>query len=83
MREVKVAIFGLALGLPLISLGLGFQAQERLTDDGATSWDEDGGFVITHRPVNAWQIALMAVGGAILISIRILGFVSQVAGNGG
>lgn len=83
VREVRVALVGLGLGLPIVSLVLAFQAQEQLTDRGATRWDEDGGHVVTHRRVNAWQIVLMVVGGAALIAIRFYDLVDRFAEFGG
>lgn len=79
VREAKVAWFGLGMGLPLVSLFLGFQAKEQLEEKRATSWDEAGGFAVTHRRVNAWQIVLMIVGGALFAAIRIYGVVERFA----
>jgi uncharacterized RDD family membrane protein YckC len=83
VREVRAVLFGLGLGLPIISLILAWQAQEQLTEQGATNWDEEGGHVVTHRRVNVWQIVLMVIGGAALVAIRFYGMVDQFSQFGG
>lgn len=80
VREFKASTVGLGMGLPLLSLFLGFQAKEELEAQRATSWDRDGGFVVTHRAVNAWQVVLMIIGGAIFGADRVLGLIDRFAG---
>jgi hypothetical protein len=42
-------------------------AWNRLRDDGQTSWDRDGGFVVRHGEVGFWR-GLAAVGAFLAIA---------------
>jgi uncharacterized RDD family membrane protein YckC len=79
-REVRAAMIGAGLGLPVVSLGLGYQAQAHLTARRVTPWDEAGGHVVTHAPLDRRRIVLMAVGGGLWGAIRLAGLFSQFAG---
>lgn len=70
VRMLKVWLRGLGLGIPLISLFTHITAYNRLKNQGITSWDQDGGFVISHRDVPWWRWL-------VLISI-IVGFVGLI-----
>lgn len=60
-RECDVLFRGMGLGIPLISLVTGGIAYGTLTSTGETSWDRDGGFTVTHRPVSILGGALATV----------------------
>jgi hypothetical protein len=54
-------------GLPVVSLIAMVLAWNRLRDDGQTSWDRDGGFVVRHGEVGFWR-GLAAVGAFLAIA---------------
>lgn len=54
-RSVKVWIIGEGLGIPLVSLITHITSYNRLTTRGSTSWDESGGFVVTHQVIDWWR----------------------------
>jgi len=54
-RSLKVWWRGLGSGFPLISMITMLVAYSRLKKHGATSWDEEGGFVVTHGQVGNLQ----------------------------
>jgi len=57
-------VYGLGLGIPIITLFTHIQAYNRLTRRGVTWWDEEGGFQVTHRrigPVRASAAILLLV----------------------
>ena len=54
-RTFAVWIRGQGLGIPLIALFTGISSYSRLSKDGITSWDQDGGFTVTHRTVTWWR----------------------------
>ena len=61
VRTFRVWWRGLAAGMPIVMFFTLVVAYRRLKDRGVTSWDEDGGFVVTHQPVRILR-ALVAVG---------------------
>lgn len=48
-RSFSVAVKGLGLGLPLISLFTLLNSYNDLTKKGKTSWDRDGNFSVSHQ----------------------------------
>jgi uncharacterized RDD family membrane protein YckC len=60
-RELKVWVFGLGGGLPLVSLWPLIGSYSRLTDTGTTHWDAGQPRVVSHRPEGALQTALLIV----------------------
>ena len=70
-RAFNVWVRGLGLGIPIVALFTHINAYKRLTKDGITSWDKDGGFQVAHKIVGA---------GRVIAAIAILvGFVFLVA----
>lgn len=51
VRSFKVWWRGLGVGLPMVSLFTMAVAHGRLTSNGITSWDKDGGFRVTHEKI--------------------------------
>lgn len=47
-RALRVILYGLGLGLPIISLVTAVISYRRLTTKGSTTWDEIGGLVVTR-----------------------------------
>jgi len=56
-RSFNVWVRGLGLALPIVNLFTHVTAYQRLLYQGRTSWDEDGGFVVTHQILGAQRIA--------------------------
>lgn len=76
-RSVKVWWRGLAAGLPLISLFTLITAYSRLKANGQTSWDAEGGFIVTHQPVGIGRgILVLAL---LFVYFFIIGFISEAS----
>ena len=60
-RMFSLWIRGQGLGIPLLALFTYLNSYKRLNENGATSWDEDGGFSVTHRTI-AWWSWLILIG---------------------
>ncbi|MDD2715174.1 MAG: RDD family protein [Candidatus Wallbacteria bacterium] len=60
MRAFRVWIRGLGFGFPLITLFTINHAYNKLTKEGITSWDKEGGFHVSHKLVGAGRV-LMAI----------------------
>ncbi len=58
-RAFHVWLRGLGMGIPLVSLVCNYTSYQRLTASGSTSWDADGGYVITHRTIGIVRILLL------------------------
>lgn len=78
-REVQVLIFGLGLGLPLISLLALLSSQGRLIDRQPAIWDGKSGRKILHRPEGTGQKIATAV--AALVAIVLQGWGYLAAAN--
>jgi uncharacterized RDD family membrane protein YckC len=50
-RSFSVWWSGLGIGFPIVSLFTLSYAHKKLLKDGITSWDRDGGFVVTHMRI--------------------------------
>lgn len=57
----------MGIGLPLISLVTNIESYNELTKKGITSWDRDGGFVVSHHKIGIFKIIL-----AILLFILVV-----------
>lgn len=66
-REFHVLMRGLGFGIPLVSLVTQVVAYQQLTRHGATTWDLDQEWVITHRPNGAVQIVLGVLGVVVVL----------------
>ncbi len=60
-RSLRVWFFGLAGGLPLISLFTMAAARKKLVQEGSTSWDREGGIVVAHGEIGPGRVAGIAV----------------------
>jgi hypothetical protein len=70
-RTLNVWLRGLGLGIPLVSLITQVTSCSRLSTRGCTVWDESGGFVVSHRIIGAWRVAL--------VFLLVVGFVGLAA----
>jgi uncharacterized RDD family membrane protein YckC len=60
-RSAQVLWRGLALGLPIVYIITGCVAYSNLTKNGTTTWDKDGGFVVTHDRIGLERVLLIIV----------------------
>jgi uncharacterized RDD family membrane protein YckC len=56
-REFAVLVKGMGLNILFLPLVTMAAAYRRLTAEGVTSWDRDGGLIVRHRPVGAFRWA--------------------------
>ena len=54
-RRLGVLIRGEGLGIPIVALVTQIMSYSRLSNQGITSWDEQSGFVVSHRTVEWWR----------------------------
>lgn len=60
LRSVNVWWRGLGIGIPLVAIITMALAHRRLKESGTTSWDQDGDFVVTHKPIVAVRAFIAA-----------------------
>jgi uncharacterized RDD family membrane protein YckC len=70
-RSFSVLFKGLGAGIPFIGFFALLSSRSKLKRDGVTTWDEDGGYVVTHERIGTPR--------AIAIAVIIVGFLSLVA----
>ncbi|WP_115552467.1 RDD family protein [Xanthomonas arboricola] len=68
-REGRVFVFGMAMGVPLISTITQLFALVKLINAGKTSWDMRSGWMVTHRPTGRWQVTLYVVAGIASVAL--------------
>lgn len=71
-RELHCFAAGLGLGMPLLMLIMGVVSYQHLTRDGATAWDKDKDWVVTHRPRGSVQVVLGAIGVLLLLFLALV-----------
>ena len=70
-RRLGVLIRGEGLGIPIVALVTQIMSYSRLSNQGITSWDEQSGFVVSHRQVEWWRwLAFIGI---------IIGFIALIA----
>jgi len=60
-RSFGIWIKGMGAGVPLLNLITLLSSRNKLKRDGITTWDEDGGFVVTHGKIGALRSAVIAI----------------------
>jgi uncharacterized RDD family membrane protein YckC len=60
-RSFGVWIKGMGAGVPLLNLITLLSSRSKLKRDGITTWDEEGGFVVTHGKIGVFRSAVVAV----------------------
>ena len=60
-RSFSVWLRGFGLGIPLVSLITLITAHQKLTRNGITTWDKDGGFTVSHRTIGAPRVISVIV----------------------
>lgn len=71
VRTLKVWLRGLGLGIPLIAFFTHLTSYSRLTKDGITSWDAEGGLTVSHQHIEWWRWLLLIclLGGFIYLMV--------------
>ena len=70
LREFKVWLFGLGLGIPIVALVTMSVAYRRLTGRGSTSWDQDRN-VVLYRENSTKQKVLNVIGFILVAAVAI------------
>ncbi len=72
-RTFSVWLRGQGVGIPIAALVTSIMSYSRLKNEGITSWDQSGGFTVSHQTIQWWRwlvllllfvgfVALMVVG---------------------
>jgi len=61
VRTLKVWVKGLGLGIPIVSFITQISAFNHLNNEGITSWDKDGRFLVVNEKVAMWRIVLAII----------------------
>ncbi len=60
-RSYKVWWRGLGTGFPLVSLVTLLVAYKKLTNNGTTSWDREGGFTVVHEDIGLLRVIFAVI----------------------
>ena len=60
-RGLSVWFRGLSAGIPLLSLITILTAYSKLKKEGATTWDRDGGYVVSHKKIGFIKIIIVVL----------------------
>jgi hypothetical protein len=60
-RSFKVWWRGLGAGFPVVNLFTLTNADNSLTEDSITSWDREGGFVVTHEKIGSPRLVIATI----------------------
>lgn len=69
-RDFAVYLRGLALGIPIVSLITLYNAYSRLNKSNMTSWDQESGYKVWHRPSGSKQYLLNTIGILLILAIN-------------
>ena len=72
-RSLRVWWFGLGTGFPLVSFFTLSHAESVLSRDSITSWDREGGFVVSHERIGAARGVFTAAFLALFYGLSVLG----------
>lgn len=75
-RSFAVWLKGLGLGLGIISMITSIVAYCKLKDQGITSWDRDGGYVVIHGKIGWIRIIFIILSFTAFIALAVFGLVS-------
>ena len=76
VREWRVLLNGMGLGVLIIPLFTMFTAYRRLKTDGITSWDCEGGLTVRHRPATV-RIGIYLAVNLIAVAAVVFSFARQ------
>ena len=72
-RVVNVWIRGEGLGIPVVSLITHITSYSRLNNYGETSWDETGGFIVSHQDIEWWRWLILVMAVVVYLSLIVVG----------
>lgn len=72
-RSFRVWFYGMAGGLPIVSLFTMANAYVKLDREGATPWDQRGGFVVTHGDLGTGRVVGIAASICFLLLFAVAG----------
>ncbi len=75
-RSWAVAVRGMGLGIPVISLFTLIGSYNRLTTLGITTWDEIGQFTVTHKDLGFMRSAIIVIA-MIIVAALLINFIGQ------
>ena len=78
-RSFKVWWRGLAAGFPVIILLTLTHAETDLTNDSITSWDREGGFVVTHEKIGVPRLVVATICLGLSLGLAAIGTFAGVA----
>ena len=78
-RSFKVWWRGLGAGFPFINLLTLTHAETDLTADSITSWDSEGGFVVTHEKIGIPRLVVAAICLGLSFGLAAMGTLAGVA----
>lgn len=76
-RELGVYLVGFGLGIPIVSVFTQIAAYDHLKKQGASSWDQDRGNVVTHS--NPSTIGIVAAVAILLLGAVLIVFSNSVS----
>lgn len=79
-RSFWVAVAGMGLGLPMLSLLANWRSWNELGSHGTTSWDGPEGYVVNYGGFR-WWVALLFGGGLGLVLVLLMAIGSTPEGN--
>lgn len=71
-RSFLVFWRGVAFGIPIILLFTHYAAYKELIKNGITTWDRDGGYIVTHEKIGIFRILLIILVFILMVLINAL-----------
>lgn len=75
-RELRVAWYGLALGVPYLSVGLAFLTFQDMRKKGSAKWDRELGLEVRYRDDSTLMWVMTGFGALISVGIAVLSIAS-------
>jgi len=72
-RSFNVWLRGLGLGIPIVSLFTLIMSYKRLKEQGETSWDADGHYVVSHAPMSPARMVILVVFAVLFVVLSVIG----------
>jgi hypothetical protein len=80
-RELRVLIWGVGLGIPLLGLLAMITSFETVNKGEPARWDEAAGLAVEARRVAGWQLVGVIVGTAVVVGMMLWGYLEWIAGS--
>lgn len=78
-REAMLLIWGIGLGIPLLSLAMLVRSYSEVEPAGIAKWDASSGLRVEEAPIKGWRLAGVVVGTAIVLACLLLSLVMRMA----